>query len=487
MKGRTLNSNEIVAVDVEIYDRKTNVVGGGNSGSGENSNNGMAEKVPRYATIELSNDYIVRKDLEDLRRVSKNENGNTTNDNGHTNNDNDSNAEQKQQQPQPYPTKAVPFMMNDSFINKNNNNTYGDNDHVPSLTLVMRIERIFDGLSTDAYASTAWDDDNDRDNNNNSNNTNDDINDGNEGPDENVLRALQHSLLCAGLLDSIRAEVIDTNDDGNNNNNKKRNNNNNSETATTNASSWQKGKKKRRIGSNMIASGGGSGGGIAAGSSGESMVAWIAGGGTEETFLPPPSLMGGDLGVAHCHEGEVRIRLDPRHDLSVRLVEVGTETTNNGIKSSEDNNNDNSGKEDKNAGDNDNGDINNDDKDCIDRQRLRSICRLLLLNAQLLHHDRQLQHASSTVINPPNGSSTRGRNNSTVVDYNGVGLGGRETRHESLNIPNNNLSTVTTRRSGILRSCVGLGAKLLLEREIRQNLMVRFSFRDFFIYGVHHA
>ena len=368
--------------DVEIYDRKTNVVGGGNSGiSGENSNNGMAEKVPRYATIELSNDYIVRKDLEDLRRVSKNENGNTT----------------------------------------------------------------------------------------------------------NVLRALQHSLLCAGLLDSIRAEVIDTNDDGNNNNNKKRNNNNNSETATTNASSWQKGKKKRRIGSNMIASGGGSGGGIAAGSSGESMVAWIAGGGTEETFLPPPSLMGGDLGVAHCHEGEVRIRLDPRHDLSVRLVEVGTETTNNGIKSSEDNNNDNSGKEDKNAGDNDNGDINNDDKDCIDRQRLRSICRLLFLNAQLLHHDRQLQHASSTVINPPNGSSTRGRNNSTVVDYNGVGLGGRETRHESLNIPNNNLSTVTARRSGILRSCVGLGAKLLLEREIRQNLMVRFSFRDFFIYGVHHA
>jgi hypothetical protein len=102
--------------------------------------------------------------------------------------------------------------------------------------------------------------------------------------DETVLVALQHSLFCAKLFESIRRELApDTEGIG--------------QVRTT-----------AKLQS----------------------VVWLSGD-SEENFLPPPSLMArGDgksgmnpLCVVHCHEGEVKVQLDCEYTLRVKLVEAG--------------------------------------------------------------------------------------------------------------------------------------------------------------------
>ncbi|KAL7559019.1 hypothetical protein ACA910_016364 [Epithemia clementina (nom. ined.)] len=104
--------------------------------------------------------------------------------------------------------------------------------------------------------------------------------------DSRVLVALQHSLFCSKVFDSIRREV---------------------------ASDTEEVGQVRTIASQS-----------------ERATLWIYSK-NEQLFLPPPgSMVKGDLGlgqpvaVVHCHEGEVMVQLDCEFTLRIKLVEANS-------------------------------------------------------------------------------------------------------------------------------------------------------------------
>ncbi|KAL9180149.1 hypothetical protein ACHAXT_008119 [Thalassiosira profunda] len=248
--------SEAVAVDVEVYDRRVRQGGMGAEDGIGTSLGRIARRVPRFATVELDDSYDVSEDAKSLRKQIKSaleglkkvddldENGD-----GSTEMDVDKPEPSNLEQSSTCITKAEPFAIADPTLGKIDPDF--DPDKVPLLTLLFEIEKPTTGFVARASLSTSFAKDGTPDN---------------EGrhmaPDERVIEALQHSLFCASLFESMRTEIIP---------------------ASTNS----------------------------------------AGGVTRQQQKAPAAWLS-RLCVIHCHEGEVKVQLDEEYSLTVKLIEAGT-------------------------------------------------------------------------------------------------------------------------------------------------------------------
>jgi len=245
---------EVVAVDIDVYWK-----GGSTLGR-------LASRVPRYATMELKDDYEVQPDLEKWEEE-------------HSRDENAMEVDTSEGKPEDTAdevkvekdtwTRAEPFAIADPTLGKIDADF--DPKKVAMLTLKFEIEKSSTGFCQSAClkpiptvavsqkGSTYQE-------------------------DEKVLVALQHSLFCSKLFESVRRELApDTEEVG-------------------------------QVRSSFKAQ----------------SVVWLSSQ-AEQNFLPPPNLMaGGDgksglapLCVIHCHEGEVKVQLDCEYTLRVTLVEAG--------------------------------------------------------------------------------------------------------------------------------------------------------------------
>ena len=269
---------EVIACDVDVYSNYSTSSSNRNSAMGR-----LASLVPRYATMELKSDYRVdadlavwekeymRKDNEqgdedamevDVKEEADGENGKDASSNGKEDDD-------------IVWTRAEPFAIADPALGKLDADF--DPTKVAMLTLQFDIEKPSTGFCQSARLEPI--------------STVTEEKESKYPEDEKVLVALQHSLFCAKLFESIRRELApDTEQVGQVR----------AQTTTTSKSVWL---------------------------SGES----------EENFLPPPSQMRGEgkdglaaLCVVHCHEGEVKVQLDCEYTLRVKLVEAGSSAASTG-------------------------------------------------------------------------------------------------------------------------------------------------------------
>lgn len=224
--------------------------------------------------------------------------------------------------------------------------------------------------------------------------------------DEQVIEALQHSLFCAKLFDSIRREIAS------------------SATATTTATSRTRTKPQNS-------------------STPSQNAVWLSNE-MDESFLPPPSVMAGGrdtggssgLSVVHCHEGEVKVQLDPEYSLTVKLID----TKHTQRQKDDSRTNASSGSQSS--------------------KQLHVLCQQLLLHSQFVFHDHcirmQEESDSPSSDDSPNMKSVNYASNfSSQTQTPGHPLTRKKKIKES---------------PRILQSSVVLGAKILLERKIRKAL-----------------
>jgi hypothetical protein len=246
---------EVVACDVDLYAKERISLGR------------LARRIPRYATIELKTNYVAQDDL--------NENQNKMNVKVDDGDADELDAEKDLAVKTPtmvratneIVTEAEPFALADPALGKLDADF--DPKNVSMLSLQFDIEKTSTGFCQSARLEPIAMVDVSSES-------------GVDQSDEKVFAALQHSLLCATLFESIRRELApDTEDVGN--------------SRTTKSSS----------------------------------VVWLSSE-SETNFLPPSSLMSGDhfgshvqLCVVHCHEGGVKVQLDSEYTLQVKLVEAG--------------------------------------------------------------------------------------------------------------------------------------------------------------------
>mmetsp|Transcript_20816 Transcript_20816/g.30815 ORF Transcript_20816/g.30815 Transcript_20816/m.30815 type:complete len:671 (-) Transcript_20816:1473-3485(-) len=314
-RGHATRPTEVVAIDVDVYDRDR--TGGGNQALLQNqlfqqTLGRLARRVPRYATVELPKDYIVKRDVTEWK--SANEMDIVRMDTG-----------EEQTATVKCKTRAEPFAVADPTLGKIDVDF--DPEKVPMLSLQFDIEKDSTGfrqcerlmplttLGEDAHE------------------------------DEKVIVALQHSLFCASLFESIRGELLQEEDVD--------------ELAS------------RKLSSKHYSE------------------VWLSSA-MEENFLPPSSLMVGGgpggrgaLSVVHCHEGEVKVQLDCEYALTAKLVEAGTAVGGD------------NGEKDKNGSNND--DVENDeDTNTIELsgsqspQQLHALCKALLAHAQEVYHKHSI-------------------------------------------------------------------------------------------------
>jgi hypothetical protein len=254
--------------------------------------------------------------------------------------------------------------------------------------------------------------------------------------DEQSIQALQHSLFCAHVFDSIKREVV---------NNPTREHQNGTGTHSSGMMRMQQG----------------------------SRVAWLSSE-MEDNFLPAPSLMAGGLDVSsihsqesaygtlplsviHCHEGEVKVQLNSEYALTVRLIDIQ---------------NSREFKRTSRVEEEGSTILNHDDcSSSIDsgsqsREQIDILCRLLLLHAQFVFHDH---HKQSLKIKEDefNNNETSKR-----VDYSAGMMLQKQNTQKDLS---SNVKRIERRipPPNILQSCVALGSKVLLERHVRRVLKVR--------------
>jgi len=155
-----VRSTEIVAIDVEIYNRDRTIT------TTNFSSSALARLIPRYVTIQLKNDNNNKKKTSVI--------------------------------------VAEPFLIADPTIGRIiDDPEYFDPNNVPKLTLLLSIEKSSSGYIQYAKAqpsSSSMSTSSDNDNNENNNND-----------DEKVTIDLQHSLFCASLFDSMKQEVTTIN------------------------------------------------------------------------------------------------------------------------------------------------------------------------------------------------------------------------------------------------------------------------------------
>lgn len=307
-RGHATRPTEVVAIDVDVYDRDR--TGGGNQALLQNQAfqqtlGRLARRVPRYATVELPKDYKVQKDVSEWKSIYAKEGVHME-------------AEEEQSISVECKTRAEPFAVADPTLGKIDVDF--DPEKVPMLSLQFDIEKDSTGFQQCERLmplTTLGED---------------------AREDEKVIVALQHSLFCASLFESIRQEL--------------------SQEENVDESSVNKSSAKHHN------------------------EAWLSSA-MEENFLPPASLMvGGDsagqgaLSVVHCHEGEVKVQLDSEYALTAKLVEAGTAVGGDRAERDKNDNSDDA--------------IRNHEKLLLSGsqspQQLHVLCRALLVHAQEVYH-----------------------------------------------------------------------------------------------------
>jgi hypothetical protein len=438
-----VRSNEVIAVDVETYDRDR--LGGKNQLPNE-ARRRLARLVPRYVTIELEPQSENVKELEsstnlsiencdslkqpevqpmDLDVKEKVPKVSLLSDNDVDQNkpsvaqcNGKSDTASKSQlvtalsQKLKFITKAEPYAVADPTLGKLD--LEFNPDKVPIWTLQLSLMKNSTGFSVSSTLSPVV-----------SLHTDDEVTSSEkhkeesgkvkmEEPvnaafaeprsaqnDEKVIQSLQHSLFCASIFDAIRNEI-----------------------RTANASGSSSG----------------------SGGSGRATV-WLSSE-TEEMFFPPTLLMAsspgyqpckeGKLGfcVSYCQEGEVAVQLDPEYVLTIKLIEVGTATETSKMQDKLRNKN-NGGMVQR-----DNIDFKNaNDSGSQTPEQLYTLCRALLLHVQFLYHDFR---SKTPYIN----------------------------KASSLSSSRLSATHVCAR---ILEKCVAFGSKVLFEKKVMSVLNVRSS------------
>eukprot|EP00804_Cyclotella_cryptica_P009504 CCRYP_006224-RB/>CCRYP_006224-RB protein AED:0.01 eAED:0.01 QI:279/1/1/1/0/0/2/1602/651 len=339
--GGMVRARDVVAVDVEVYDCNRK---GGEGDAGEGYSVGrIARRVPRFATMELDEDYDVSTDVTMLREyvrgvwdwlmTGEEKEDNHVNGKGSkeavTSSDMDVDGNILKEKCK---TKAEPFATADPTLGQIDPDF--DPDKVPLLTLLFEIEKPSTGFVQRATLSSSF-----------SSDQNKHI----TPPDEKVIEALQHSLFCASLFESMRAEIIPP--------------------PTQSATHTQQRNES---------------------------VAWLSSE-MEDSFLPPPSFMAGQdaryqtggarlLCVVHCHEGEVKVQLDDEYCLTAKLIEAGTAAAAAAANANDDFS---TGLSSQNS----DGAISGSQSPAW----LQSLCKALLLHSQSLYHD----HCMKTRMDNP--------------------------------------------------------------------------------------
>lgn len=425
-----IRPREVVAVDVDVYDSG---LGGGVKGSsmGEvtcSSPGRIARRVPRYATLELDDEYDVLTDVKSLRTKLSDAiigltkfKGGGDDENGENNDslvdmqvdsivENGSNdLSTSLRAAETCKTKAEPFAIADPALGKVDPDF--DPDKVPLLTLLFEIERPSTGFVERATLSSLISSSSTTTATTTSPRLSGDdpvIQRHDVQPDERVIEALQHSLFCASLWESIRTEITPY--------------------STTSM-----------VGTEMSSS-----------NPRQKSAAWLSSE-MEESFLPPPYVMAGGedsnqiehtqlLCVIHCHEGEVKVQLDGEYSFTVKLIEAGT-TVEAGTHRSDT-------------------EIGTDMSQCgtscsgigasgsQSPAQLRTLCRSMLLHSQSLYHDHCM------MLKRRSTSEAKMKEETTAVGF------ARMPKKTKLPSPH------------ILKSCVGLGCKFIFERKVRSVLKV---------------
>jgi hypothetical protein len=258
---------EVVAVDVDVYDRDR--VGGGNKaliGEQPSLAGRLASRVPRFATIELKDTYQSLLKNKRQEEKEKSEVSEEMEVDGEEKKDEIKNT----QEPFLY-TRAEPFAVADPTLGRVMENF--DPSKIPMLTLRLDIQKSSTGFLQSAFltpmatienaqgAATTY------------------------HADEQVLVSLQHSLFCAALFGSIRSEL-------------------DAEKAPAQAGAAQKvqpvawlscDSEQNFLAPPSVLAGRNSGHGLSA------------------------------LSVVHCHEGELKVQLDSEYTLCIKLVEADIE------------------------------------------------------------------------------------------------------------------------------------------------------------------
>jgi len=411
-----VRSKEVIAVDVDVYNNNRIMSSSTTTTTATATTSQLgriARRVPRYATIEIDDEYNMMNDIKSLRKKVKNV---LVNLKKVTNDDDDDtlhpeSTSSMELEPQTKlkettisKTKAEPFAIADPTIGKIDHDF--DPNKVPLLTLLFSIEKSCTGFVEFATLSSSF-----QSKSNDDNGKNEKESQKEQSPDERVIEALQHSLFCASLFESMRSEIIQP---------------------TSSTSSSQQQQRQQKSSSN---------------------IAWLSSE-MEESFLPPPtSMAGGDsssdsqlLCVVHCHEGEVKVQLDDEYSLTVKLIEAGTAAgcAGKALSSLEEASTTVTSSTTKQSDTNDSG--------SQSPTRLKTLCRALLLHSQTLYHTHCMKSRNSI-------EKKKKEDDKTVT------LGFARTKKE-----------VKEPSPHILQQCVSLGCKFIIEKKIRLVLKVSCMF-----------
>jgi hypothetical protein len=423
-------TNEVIAIDVDVYDRDR-VHGGSRALLGNKDSRKaivlagrLASRVPRFATIELQDDFKApQQGINGERGTQRLESGPTTPKNGATADETNHDVEMEDahaaeegstklngsktsstlapenagriEQNLTKWTRAEPFAVADPSLGRIVENF--DPSKIPMLNLQLDIQKSSTGFSQSACLEPV--------------STSDSILNGSPhdstvlGSDEELLVSLQHSLFCANLFESMRSELEP-------------------EDHTTSQVSNAATSSFSPIRPKTLQS-----------------MAWLASE-SEENFLSPPSfLVGGDaarglaaLSVIHCHEGEVKVQLDSEYQLCLKLVEANAEGGGDDFR--------------RNDSATTYSTIANEETGTQSPAQLHTLCRAILLYAQDVYHRHSLYLRDL---------EKKKREDEAAMDDAPRGLA-RIKKEE------------TPEKARILQSCASLGSKILFEQRIRKAL-----------------
>jgi len=338
---------EVLAADVDVHHLSTSTSASASSAAAGSQLGRLARRVPRYATVELQSNYKVELDTKEWRKNFRRDEPTEKDDSTAANvtrdddvemaeatqqppdhkKEKDTDSELKDYSPSSNWTRAEPFAIADPALGK------VDADFDPSKVAMLTLEFAIEKPSTGFRAKTCVQPFlSSKPENRPGADSNHDAAD--EAADSRVLVALQHSLFCSKMFDSIRREVAsDTEEVG--------------QVRTTASAS-------------------------------ERATIWISSQ-SEEQFLPTPGAMvRGDLGlgpvsVIHCHEGEVMVQLDCEYTLRIKLVEAAQD---DGTKS-------------ERSDDKTSSNVNASGSHAP--AQLLVLCRALMLHAQETYHQHSLR------------------------------------------------------------------------------------------------
>jgi len=339
-------------------------------------------------------------------------------------------SQEQQEQQQKFPIKAHPFAVADPRLG--NIDWNDDTRRIPMFTLEMQIEKSFTGYKQ----RVTWQQQHEQQHQQQHNHHE-------QEEDEGVIHALQHSLFCASLFETIQQEI----------------NFNSTTTNTTNHTN----------------------------KSSASSIVWLSSE-MEELYHPAPSHMAGgssnnnnnkkenhkkSLCLVYAHQGEIKVQLDSEYSLILQLVEENPSQTKQKTKQPTNENNKNNDNDRNNSNTTTRKDANNNDSQACDDgssgsqspQQLHALCRVLLYNAQCLYHEycreqqqKQIEHNDEKMANM----------NNTMYPTKSM------AKPATVDCPN------------ILSNCVDIGNKFILERKIRKTLQTIQSW-ILHQYSTHHS